>query len=490
MSDDPEIGSQERSAYTEFDRERSVRLSRIVAGAFGGVTVFGLVWLGVSYVVVPTLVRPAYNAAAVALAVSLLLYGVALVFAQRRWVLTTASTIISALLLEVVACQLAWESTVGLSALVVAAGGVYIISIALSGVLGNARLMFTTAGVTSALSGVVCLLAPVRMGLAVPPDALLTWLTAAGEQWLAAILTYGASLLYFQALHDLGALRTAIERAHQLDDLKDQFITNVNHELRTPIMALHGYVKLLKTRHAVISDERRASLIDKADHAGDKVVALLSSILDARQIEVSGAESLAPEVVDVRSAVESAAALIDPYGITRDGRVLERDLRVDVPEELSAWAEPLRVLQILTNLLANALKYSPEGSPVVVGAQVLDALPAIPAHVSVSADGPRPPLVEITVRDRGFGIPPDQMPLLFHRFVRLPRDLASATPGNGLGLHLSRTLAEQMGGTVWAESSGIPGEGTTLHVWLLLPSAEATPHAVTALPSMARGAVS
>lgn len=147
--------------------------------------------------------------------------------------------------------------------------------------------------------------------------------------------------------------------------------------------------------------------------------------------------------------------------ITRDGCVLERDLRVDVPEKLTAWGEPVRVQRIFTNLLANAIKYSPEGSPVVIGASVLDTLP--PTQAQASPDGPRPPLVEITVSDRGYGIPPDQLPLLFHRFVRLPRDLASATPGNGLGLHLCRT--------VWAESSGVPGEGTTLHVWLPLPPA-------------------
>lgn len=485
MSDDPEIERQERSTYAAFDRERSMQLSRIVAGAFGGVTVFALIWLGVSYLVVPLLARPAYLAASIALAVCALLYGVAIVLAQRRWVLTAAVIISGAALLEIVAAQLAWESTAGLSALVVAACGMYIIVIALTGVLGNARLMFATAVVSSLLSAIVCLVAPARMGLAAPPDALLTWLTVTGEQWLAAVLTYGASSLYVQALHDLGALRTAIERARQLDDLKDQFITNVNHELRTPIVALHGYVKLLKVRHAVISNERRATLIDKADRAGDKVVALLSSILDIPRIE-DGTETPASEAVGVRAVVESAAALIDPYEIMRDGRVLERDLRVEVPDELAAWGEPLRVQQILTNLLANAIKYSPEGSPVVIGARVLDALPPVPTHSS--ADGPRPPLVEITVRDRGFGIPPDQLPLLFHRFVRLPRDLASATPGNGLGLHLSRALAEQMDGTVWAESSGVPGEGTTLHVWLPLPPAEAVAQVAT-VPAASHGAI-
>jgi signal transduction histidine kinase len=474
MSNGMDFERPERGTYTEFDRERSVRLARIVAAAFSGVTLVALAWLGISYALNPRLVWPAFFAAVGALVICALLYATAIWLAQRRQVLVAASTIAAAALLEIAACQIAWEVAVGLSALIMASLGLYIIVIALTGVLGNTRLMFATAAVTSALSGVVCLVVPSRIGAAVP-DALAAWLTASGEQWLAAVLTYGASSLYVQTLDDLGMLRTAVERAHQLDELKDQFITNVNHELRTPIMALHGYVKLLKARHAAISDERRAALIDKADHAGDKVVALLSSILSARPAE-GDRDPLTYEAVNVRASVESAAILIDPYEITRDGHVLERDLRVDVPDDLVVWGEPVRMQQILTNLLANAIKYSPEGSPVVIGASVLDTLP--PAQDPTNA--PRPPLVEITVRDRGFGIPPEQLPLLFHRFVRLPRDLASATPGNGLGLHLCRALADEMGGTVWAESSGIPGEGTTMHVWLPLPPDSNAPAATSA----------
>lgn len=78
-------------------------------------------------------------------------------------------------------------------------------------------------------------------------------------------------------------------------------------------------------------------------------------------------------------------------------------------------------------------------------------------------------MVEMTVRDYGLGIPPEQMGLLFHRFVRLPRDLASAISGNGLGLSLCQKLTVAMGGRIWAESTGVEGEGSTFHV--LLPQA-------------------
>ena len=124
----------------------------------------------------------------------------------------------------------------------------------------------------------------------------------------------------------------------------------------------------------------------------------------------------------------------------------------------------MRVRQILINLLSNAIKYSPAGSPVEIAAHVTTEMTRPPQSVKGRRGKRhlgRRPMVEMTVRDYGLGIPPEQMELLFHRFVRLPRDLASAISGNGLGLSLCQKLTVAMGGRIWSESTGVEGEGST-----------------------------
>ncbi|MEO7001682.1 MAG: ATP-binding protein, partial [Ktedonobacterales bacterium] len=110
----------------------------------------------------------------------------------------------------------------------------------------------------------------------------------------------------------------------------------------------------------------------------------------------------------------------------------------------------------------------------------------------ISEEGPHPRrgerrvvrYVEVRVRDYGHGIPPEQAPLLFRKFVRLPHDLASTIPGNGLGLYLCRTLAEAMGGSLTLSSSGVPGEGTTAILRLPPPPMQTPLPAIAATPAM------
>ncbi|HLJ36120.1 MAG TPA: ATP-binding protein, partial [Ktedonobacteraceae bacterium] len=110
--------------------------------------------------------------------------------------------------------------------------------------------------------------------------------------------------------------------------------------------------------------------------------------------------------------------------------------------------------QILLNISTNALKYSPANTPLKFSArQVVDTVSC----------------VVISISDKGNGIAPEDQVHLFERFVRLERDINSPVRGSGLGLYISRRLVEALGGKIWIESSGIPGEGTTFHIQLPIP---------------------
>jgi signal transduction histidine kinase len=454
------MSAAERARFNQYNRERSLRLSGLVALAFGGITILALLGEGLYAWLEPGAVTPGFLVMAGTLLVCVALYILGIIMARQRYALLAAATITGSMLLSISVFQVVWSSAQGPDALLVATFGADAIVIGLADVLGNARYMFTCTAVINGLSAVMLLILP---GLARTSPLrfgdVVTLLIVIGVHWTIATLIFGASLLYDQALHELGDVRLALERAQQLDALKDQFITSVNHELRTPAMAMQGYLELLRLRQRELAPQRLAALIERACRAGDDLVTLLTSILDIQRLD-QDTQTFVPEAVDLREAIEAAARMIDP----REGQMVERELHLAIPQGLAVWGEPVRVRQILTNLLSNAVKYSRPGSPVEMAANMIDD----------AADGATRrrtkrlahQFVEITVRDFGLGIPPDQIPLLFNRFVRLPRDLASNVVGNGLGLHLCRTLAQAMGGAIWAESAGIEGRGSTFHLRL------------------------
>ncbi|HEU5200589.1 MAG TPA: HAMP domain-containing sensor histidine kinase [Ktedonobacterales bacterium] len=270
---------------------------------------------------------------------------------------------------------------------------------------------------------------------------------------------------------DLVDARIATERAEQLDGLKDQFITSVNHELRTPLMTMKSYLTLLTDPAVQAPAEKRQDMLTRANRSCENLVYLVQGILDTRRIDQE-ATNFTPEHINVLAATQAALTLIDP----READPASRQIAINVPNHLMVWGEQVRVQQILTNLITNAIKYSPAGTPVTMQARVVTER----GHRLLADKSGARQVVEIAVQDRGLGIPPEQQALLFRRFVRLPRDIASTVRGTGLGLYLCRVFAEAMGGSIWIESSGIPGEGSTFFV--RLPT---QPDGIPAAPALA-----
>ncbi len=295
------------------------------------------------------------------------------------------------------------------------------------------------------------------------------WVMLLWGAWVLAALCGVAAGVSWRTSHNLmtrmTALRTQYDIAVQIDALKDQFIASVNHELRNPIMAMMGYLDIIDISLVQSKLDLVGGYVTRAVNAGYRLRELINSILDTSR-EDQTASNFVPTTVNVRDALDAALMLLNPK-LSED---LQTALTIRLPDDLTIWGDAVRLRRIIANLLSNAVKYSPAGAPVEFSASLIP----IPGK---SRKETTQYLVEMIVRDYGFGIPPNQISLLFNRFVRLPRDLTSRIIGNGLGLHLCKVLAEAMDGAIWVESNGIVGDGSTFHV--LLP----TPPTPVMLPS-------
>jgi signal transduction histidine kinase len=229
----------------------------------------------------------------------------------------------------------------------------------------------------------------------------------------------------------------AYDQQVQLNKLKDQFLLNVSHELRTPLAVLGNSLELLFGQYEYLNRIQRAEVLVLATKNHEELVSLVDRVLDAITI----AKEFSPtrcKVVPVRQIVEEVLAHFDP----RDVRAYM--FHVYVPEQVVVWADPQFLRQVLRNLLGNIFKYVPKQT-----------------EIRIETAQPTPSsLVCLTVQDAGPGIPPEELPHLFEKFVRLRRDLAGKTRGMGLGLYLCKQLVEAMGGQIWVESSGRIGEGS------------------------------
>jgi peroxiredoxin Q/BCP len=444
--------SQRRDTISdEYDLRRRIRTLRIMLPLTASILTLGGVVYTVSIFFLPQLMAPDWISYVAMISFAGLSWLGALAL-WRGWVGLATGLMVTIGGIGFPTLVVARGVTRGLDPIGLVEFMIFGLTLVFVGMLGSRRTIIGATLALNALTAGLIALAPPRLGLEASWAELQFILLAIALlfEWLFASFILAQWGTYQHTIDDLGA---AVEQAQQLEELKDQFITHVNHELRTPIMTLDGYVEVLHAGRARMSEQEQEQALAQASRTGKALVTLLESILEVRRIDETAVFD--PQIVDVAEALEMAQTLLDP----RAGGLVGRDLHVDLPRDVAVWGEPVRVQQILTNLLSNAIKYSPERSPLVVQARQIAASSA-PSRFGAARAPVSRPQVEIRVRDFGRGIPPEQAPLLFHRFARLPRDLGSNIPGNGLGLYLCRVFAEAMGGSIHVESSGVPDEGS------------------------------
>ncbi len=226
-----------------------------------------------------------------------------------------------------------------------------------------------------------------------------------------------------------------VTRERRLEELRAQFVATISHELRTPLASLHGAAMTLLEREHELTDQTRHTLLDMIGAQSKRLADLVEEILLTGQLD-SGSLRVVTEPFDPEELVWSVAAAAR----LRVGD--DTTIDVSIPAVLpKVVGDPARTRQVLSNLMDNAIKYSPHGGRIELGVEVGDGY------------------AEFTVRDEGLGIPLGEQKRIFEKFYRLDPDHRRGIGGSGLGLYISRELVSSMNGRIWVASD--PGKGAT-----------------------------
>ncbi|MGH2620448.1 MAG: GAF domain-containing protein [Anaerolineales bacterium] len=250
--------------------------------------------------------------------------------------------------------------------------------------------------------------------------------------------------------HDISALK-------EVDRLKSQFVSDVSHELRTPLTNIRLYLDLMETTDDRVKSARYLQTLTRES---ERLANLIDDLLSLSRLE-AGATPFNPEAVDIG---ELLTALVEDRRSLAGSRGLELTIQAE-PQLPKANADRRLLGQVFTNLLTNAMHYTPAGGKIKVRTQ----------SRSLSDQ----PWVTAQIEDSGMGIAPEEQPLIFSRFYRGRAGEASGESGTGLGLAICKEIAELHSGRITVESTGFNGRGSKFTVWLPL---EQSPQ-VNLLPS-------
>ena len=233
---------------------------------------------------------------------------------------------------------------------------------------------------------------------------------------------------------ELAQSQARAESNAELSLAKDEMVSIVSHEMRTPLASIVGFAELMVTRE--VTPKQRTEYLGIMLQEGLRLTSLITDFLDLRRIE-GGHQSMRFAPADITALIKRAIDLTSDSAGT--------PIQARFPEELPlVRVDSDSIFRVLTNLLSNALKYSPSGGTIVVGAGVVEGM------------------VEVYIQDEGLGIPSEALPQVFDKFFRVDTPDRRGIKGTGLGLAISKNIVELHGGTIGVRSKGV-GLGSLFH---------------------------
>jgi len=229
-----------------------------------------------------------------------------------------------------------------------------------------------------------------------------------------------------------------VEALHQADRLRSEFVAMVSHELRTPLTSIKGYATTLLRPDVQWNNQTGTEYLSIISEECDKLMQLIDNILEVSRIE-AGALRIYPEPIQIYEVLDRAA-------METRRRSPEVSLAVSYPpvnEIPYVMGDSQRIIQVLRNLIQNAIKYTPSDPRIAIDLDV----------ISGDADQPNG-MVRISVQDNGIGLTQENKDLIFERFYRVDTGSTRRTEGTGLGLAICRGIVEAHGGQIWVESEG------------------------------------